>query len=65
MHELAGDGAASEDGDLIAEVGVQIVLGSLGLIGFLGDIAFQGGAAGDEGGFSAGKVRDGGPDFPL
>ncbi len=42
------EGAADEGDDVIAEVGVQIVLGSLGLIGFLGDIAFEGGAAGDE-----------------
>ena len=48
------EAAAGEDDDVVADVGVQDVLGGEGFGGFLGDLALEGGAAGEEGGV-AGK----------
>ena len=44
------EGAAGEDDDVVADVGVQDVLGGEGVGGFLGDLALEGGAPGEEGG---------------
>lgn len=44
------EGAAGEGDDVIADVGVEVVLGELGLAGFLGDAACEDGALGEEAG---------------
>jgi hypothetical protein len=48
------EAAASEDDDVVADVGVEDVLGGESFGGFLADLALEGGAAGEEGGV-AGK----------
>ena len=43
------EAAAGEDDDVVADVGVEDVLGGEGFGGFLGDLALEGGAPGEEG----------------